>query len=79
MIADTRRWLPALVAARDDLVRQHRKIEAVIDAALHPAVLMPPANLALFGLEQAIEALTVVIARAEKVLDDADEDEPSLA
>ena len=79
MIADTRRWLPALVAARDALVRQHREIEAVLDAALHPTVFMPPANRALLGLEQAIEALTAVIARAEEALDDADEDEPSLA
>ena len=78
-IAEIRRWLPVLVAARDALVLQHSEIEEVIAAALSPIVFMPPANRAVFGLEQAIEALTHVIARVTEVLEDADEEEPSLA
>ena len=76
-VAHSRRDLPALIAARAAVQEQRRQLEQLFGAAEHPLVFMPPANHAVFYLEQAEERLDEVIARVQANLDEYSDEEPS--
>jgi len=76
-VAQSRRDLPALIAARAAVQEQRRQLEQLFDAAEHPLFFMPPANHAVFYLEQAEEALDAVISRVQANLDEHSDEEPS--